>query len=216
VEIQPVSTNPGFVNFEQAFNAWNPGGWTLDVDNLSAEATLTVTLYRAFVQQGAAACVADVLCGGAEIQVDYNYGGNPPFPIGNCGASPCAAGTVADGQAVWSQSILTNQKRNPSLPGNPYLDNAPGTPGATLAPPAYPFQYQGSFLYDMPARDASASWLADAWISSIDYSDETLTVYDGVQWAFSVPEPASIGALGIGLAGAGFLRLGRRRSARLA
>jgi hypothetical protein len=205
-EIFPVTTDPGYVKFKKAFDSWNPGGWSLKVDNLSAEATLTVTLYRAFVQEGQPGCIASVLCGGAEIRVSYNNGGNPPFPISGCAADGCDLGTVPAGAAVWSQSILTNQKRDPSLPGNPYLDNAPGTPDASIGPPAYPFQYNGSLLYDMPARDASASWLADAWISSIDTTTDTLTVYDGIQWGFSVPEPISGALLAAGLAGLAYVR----------
>ena len=85
-EVTPGSTDQGWANFQSAFNSWNASlaannKWTLGTGNLSAEATLNVVLYRAYVQQGSPGCIADPHCGGAEIQVNYNNGGNPPFPI---------------------------------------------------------------------------------------------------------------------------------------
>ncbi len=207
-EILPVATDTGWTNFQSAFNSWNnslaaASQWTLTTGNLSAEAVLDVTLYRAYVNEGMG---CGLFCGGAEIQVSYNNGGSAPNPI--------SGGTINDGDAVWSQSISTNQKRNPSLPGNPYLDNAPGTPDASIGPPAYPFQYNGSVFYDKPSRNATANWLGDAWISSIDSTDRTLTVYDGLQWGFNVspvPEASTWAMVLLGFAGLGFL-VSRRKS----
>lgn len=216
-EVTPGSTDQGWANFQSAFNSWNASlaannKWTLGTGNLSAEATLNVVLYRAYVQQGSPGCIADPHCGGAEIQVNYNNGGNPPFPIAN-------ENNIQPGDAVWAQSIVTNQKRNPSQPGNPYLDNAPGTPGANLGPPAYPFQYDGSggssasMLYDMPNRDDYAVWLADAFLSTADYQTRTLTVYDGLEWGFTVaaPLPATWTLMLTGLAGFGGVVAYRRK-----
>lgn len=206
-EIQPVNGNAGWTNFQNAFNSWNntlakADQWTLAVDNLAAEAILDVTLYRAYVNEGNG---CGIFCGGAEIKVTYSNGGNPPNPISSLPPS--------DGDAIWSQSIVTNQKRNPSLPGNPYLDNAPGTPDADLGPPAYPFQYETSFFYDKPSRNATADWLADAWISSEDNTNHILTVYDGLEWGFTVtpiPEISTWAMMLVGFGGLVFVARHRR------
>jgi len=193
---QPTEIQSGvgtaWANFQAAFNSWDASvgnAWTLATGNLSAEANLDVTLYRAYLCGG--------LCGGAEINITYNNGGNPPNPI--------SGGTINDGDAVWSQSIKTNQKLAGSLPGNPYLDNnSPNN--RSLDPPAYPYQYNGSIFYDKPARDAYAVWLADAWISTADYTNKILTVYDGVEWGFTVvtPLPSTWTMLIVGFVGLGF------------
>jgi hypothetical protein len=206
-DLQP-GVGAGWLNFQAAFNSWNASlnansQWTLVTANLSAEATFAVTTYRAYVGEGS--CVGFSRCGGAEIEVHYNNGGNPPNPIAN-------VNNIQDGEAVWSQSIFTNQKRNPSLPGNPYLDNAPGTPNSDLGPPAYPFQYDGSMFYDMPSRDAYAVWLADLWISTLDNTNRVLTVYDGIEWGFAVetPLPAAWTMMLMGMLGLGFTAFRRR------
>ena len=210
-EILP--SDPAFLTFKQAFDSWNPGGagaWTLAIGSLSAEATLTIDLYRAYVDEG-----CGINCGGAEIDILYFNGGSAPNPIIGCtsiGPDDPQCSSVPDGAAVWSQSILTTAKRDPSLPGNPYLDNAPGTPNASMGPPAYPFQYNGSSFYDMPSRDANASWLADAWISTVDTTARILTVYDGVEWGFTViPEPGSLTLLATGVIGFSVIRRRRQK-----
>jgi len=210
-EIRPEDGNTGWVNFQSAFNSWNNNlgandKWSLTTGTLASEAFLTVTLYRAYVNEGQG---CGLFCGGAEIDVSYNNAGSTPFPI--------SGKPIQDGQAVWSQSISTNQKRNPSLPGNPYLDNAPGTPNADLGAPAYPFQYDGSLFYDKPSRDATANWLGDAWISTLDRSSRTLTVYDGLEWGFNVspvPEFSTWAMMLFGFAGVGFMAY--RRKSKLA
>ena len=174
-------------DFSSAFNSWNTDGtWKLKQSDLSSTAVLTVTTYDAYTNQGPN---CGITCGGAEIAISYTPGtsADPPGII-----DPAHIG---DDDAVWSQSISTNAKRNPSLPGNPYLDNAPGTPDADLGPPAYPYQYTGSSFYDKPGRDATAIWIGDAYISTVNYSTKTVTLYDGVEWGFTVtpvPEPSSL------------------------
>ena len=222
-EIQPVTGNQGWTNFQAAFNSWNAtlavgSKWNLVVGTLAPETVLefNVTLYRAYVQEGGSgpgSCSADPHCGGAEIQVSYTpHGEGAPTPITN-------SNSISAANAIRAQSISTNQKRDPSLPGNPYLDNAPGTPGADLGPPAYPFQYDGtggstaSMLYDKPSRDDYAVWTADAWLSTVDYASKTLTVYDGLEWGFTVaaPLPATWTVMLTGLAGFGFVAYRRKR-----
>lgn len=211
-ELQPVRGNGGWTNFQSAFTSWNNSlakadQWTLTTGTLSAEAVLDVTLYRAYVNEGTN---CGVFCGGAEIRVSYNNGGSAPNPIADSNA-------IKDGEAVWSQSIATNQKRNPSLPGNPYLDNAPGTPDADLGAPAYPFQYNGSIFYDKPSRNATANWLGDAWISSEDTTNRILTVYDGLEWGFNVtpiPELSTWVMVLLGFAGLGFVSRRHRTGVR--
>jgi hypothetical protein len=202
-EIASGGNSTAWTNYTNAFNSWNAdttanrgggGAWTLQTGNLSGEATFDVTTYRAYVGD----CGA--FCGGAEINVVYKDGGNVPL----------------QGTADWSQSIATNQKLAGSLAGNPYLDNPSGLSGNNLfAPPLYPFQYTDSSLYDKPGRDATANWLADAYISTADYTKHVLTVYDGIEWGFNVvpvPEPSTWAMLLIGMAGLGFA--GYRRSRR--
>jgi hypothetical protein len=210
IEIAPVNGDTGWANFQAAFNSWNASlaagsKWTLTTANLSAEAAFTIVTYQPFL--GTGDCAGDPLCGGVEIRVNYNNGGSAPNPI---------TGPFGDTDAVWSQSVLTNQKLGGSLPGNPYLDNT-SPADRSVGPPAYPYQYLGSYLYDRPNRDANANWLADAWISTANFTTDTLTVYDGVQWGFTVTavlEPSTWAMMLIGFAGIGFMAY--RRKAKLA
>jgi hypothetical protein len=142
VDLTP-GVGTGWNNFQNAFNSWNAtlaagNKWTLAIAAFgpSPEAVFNVTIYRAYVNEDG----CGPICGGAEIEIKWSNGGAAPNPIAN-------ANNIQATEAIWSQSISTNQKRVPSLPGNPYLDNAPGTPGAQLGPPAYPFQYDGSDFY---------------------------------------------------------------------
>lgn len=210
--ITPSEDDPAYIDFESAFDSWNTsllasGQWSLTEASLTPEATITVTLYRAFVDE---VLNCGTWCGGAEIRLSY-LPGLPADP------AQIAGKPIKSAEAVWVQSIFTDSKRNPSLPGNPYLDNAPGTPEADLNPPAYPFQYIGSDFYDRPFRDSNTSWRGDAFLATADYSNRELVVYDGVQWGFDViseqpnkglPEPTSLSLFAAGLL---WLEIRRRR-----
>jgi hypothetical protein len=216
-EIQPVNGNTGWANFQAAFNSWNAtvgSAWTLATGALSAEAIFTVDLYRPFVSTSPnpGNCAGNLFCGGAEIDILYNNGGNAPNPIPNPIPSP-----ISNLSAVWSQSVLTNSKLLGSQPGNPYIDNN-NPADRVINPPAYPYQYTLSDFYDKPNRNANAMWLGDAWISTADFSTDTLTVYDGVEWGFSVvtPLPAALPLFATGLGALGLLGRRRKRKAQAA
>ena len=199
--INPLNDTTGAYNnlFVPAFNAWNAslpagGKWRLVAADLSASATINVSTYRAFVEEGNN---CDEFCGGAEIDITYDWGGgaNNPLPIRD-------PARIFPFTALWTQSINTTDKLPGSLPGNPYLDNAPNLPNRQYNPPAYPFQYAGSDFFDKPYREADATWLGQAFLMKANYRTRTLTVYDGVGWGFSVqdvPEPATLALSGGGV-----------------
>jgi hypothetical protein len=192
--------------FQSAFNSWNddPSGgdgvWHLvNGGALGADTKFDVSTYIAHVTPGG--------FGDLKIQIDYTAGAGAPPPIP-------ASGTPSDTSAVWSQSVATNQKLAGSLPGNPYLDNPSTAPNPTLGPPAYSYQYATSYFFDDPGRNSYATWMAVAYISTVNYSTDTVTVYDGVAYGFTVvPEPSSLvmGLLGAILAPAG-IRMSRKRA----
>jgi hypothetical protein len=199
--INPLNDTTGAYKnlFVPAFNSWNASRpanskWRLVAADLSNTASINVTTYRAYVNEGDN---CDEFCGGAEIDISYTWGGgsNDPLPIRDLAH-------ILPFNAMWTQSINTTDKLAGSLPGNPYLDNAPNLPNRQYNPPAYPFQYQGSSFYDKPSREADATWLGQAFLMQANYRTRTLTVFDGVGWGFSiqdVPEPATLACSGIGL-----------------
>ena len=65
----------------------------------------------------------------------------------------------------------------------------------------------------MPNRDDYAVWLADAFLSTADYQTRTLTVYDGLEWGFTVaaPLPGTWTLMLTGLAGFGGVVAYRRK-----
>jgi hypothetical protein len=209
--INPLNDTTGAYGnlFVPAFNAWNaslPAGrkWSLVAADLNAAATIDVTTYRAYVNEGDN---CDEFCGGAEIDINYNWGGgtNNPLPIRD-------TARVFPFSALWTQSIFTSDKQPGALPGNPYLDNNPNTPGRRFNPPAYPFQETGSSFFDKPAREADNTWMGQAFLMKANYRTRTLTVYDGVGWGFyvqDVPEPATLALSGCGVLG--LLLYARRR-----
>jgi hypothetical protein len=209
--INPLDDTTGAYKnlFVPAFDSWNasrPAGrkWSLFAADLSAAASINVTTYRAFVDEGDD---CDEFCGGAEIRITYDWGGgvNNPLPIRD-------TTRIFPFTAMWTQSIRASDKPAGALPGNPYLDNNPNTPGRMYNPPAYPFQYEGSSFYDKPDRDADSIWQGQAFLMKANYRTRTLTVYDGVGWGFyvqAVPEPSTLALCG--LVPLGMIIFARRR-----
>ena len=206
-----MTTSTLLNDFQSAFDSWNnplpkAQQWTMAKKDLSDTATLTVSTYRAFVNEDG----CGIRCGGAEIRIDYTPGGaaDPPGI-----KDPTKIGA---GDAVWSQSVDTSAKLANSLPGNPYLDNPTNIANPDLGPPAYPFQYATSFFYDKPSRNATAIWIGDAYITTANYTTRTLTVYDGVEWGFTVtpvPEPSALLMAGLGALMLAIYKRRRRQSA---
>jgi hypothetical protein len=185
LEILAIDTD-----FSKAFQSWNASvnnTWTLKFGgDLGADTVYTISTYMPNV--------TDAGTGDLKIRIDYTAGTGAPAPI------PPDTPTIPSDSAVWSQSILTSFKKPGTLPGNPYLDNDSPS-GANLSPPAYPFQYAGSHFFDDPHREADASWFGVAYLSQANYTTDTLTVYDAVDYGFvieSIPEPTSLVLAGIG------------------
>jgi hypothetical protein len=120
--------------------------------------------------------------------------------------------------------------------------NGAGAQGATFCGPIYPFQYGTSlsnyglvtpsgtiplgddFFYDAPAGEwPNASFDAIALLSTVNTSNDTLTVYQGVAYGFSlsavstsvepVPEPSTWAMLLSGFAGVGLVGYAARKKA---
>lgn len=181
--IPTVVTGAIHADFQAAFNSWNnslpmASQWTLvNGGALNMAAKFDISIYRA---------TTTGIVGDLEINVFYTPGAGDPPGIGN-------PNNIQPNEAVWSQSVFTNQKLMGSLPGNPYLDNT-SPPMSQLGPPAYPFQYAGSVFYDDPSRPAYAFWYAIAYLSTANFTTRTLTVYEGISWGFTVatvPEPST-------------------------
>lgn len=187
-------------DFTAAFNSWNnePGnakGWTLKNGGKLNKAKFSVSTYLASITGNT---------GRLEIQIDYTPGTGDPAKITD-------ATNIKATDAVWTQSVATTAKLAGSLPGNPYLDSPSGLSGTQLGPPAYPFQYVDSMFYDKPGRSATNSWYAVAYLSQVDFTGKTVTVYDGVRWGFQVQAAPEPGTLALAVAGAGLLGMTLRR-----
>jgi hypothetical protein len=204
----------------QGFTAAN--GWTINY--LPLTGGLSITKYTAWVTQQPTETINAT-----------NYGGNGPFSFyggADIGLHYTPQGT--DPTTIhWLQAIYTNQLLNNTIPNYnfvlggvtyyEYLDNAgtyntnPYYDNGGLAPAPDPAN-NTDFL-DIPARAqnpfGTTVWQAQAFVSTWDPGNKIINIYqNGVWWGFdlnAVPEPASLGLLGLGT-----LTLLQRRRARTA
>jgi hypothetical protein len=182
--------------FRASFDAWNAasggGQWILHDGGPLPGGRFDVLIFKA---------VAQPTLGGLDILIMWNGAGAVPQDY------------------YWSQALFNDYQ--PGIPGGgttgPFqykmdVDNS-ATP--KYAPPLYPIQHRpgdnnaGSLLYyfsDGPRGPwPDASFFAQAFVSKVDYTAHTLTIYEGVSYSFvlsalttpppPVPEPSSIGVL---------------------
>jgi hypothetical protein len=184
--------------FQAAWDAWNnaqPVGseWTLVDGGTLADLGLTVSIFDAASFHGSGHV------GGVEIQVDVDYDGADRDDL------------------VWSQGLYDNYTLGPGggiVP--PFYEMDVSTAPGTWTPPVYPFQYNDEHFYDFPkAPYESGFFEADAFLSKVNYTTRTLTIYDGVEYGFylyavEVPEPAAWTLMLISMAVVTFLAHRRR------
>ncbi len=171
--------------FDSAFSAWNTsvgGGWTL-ANGGDLTGTLDVT--TATAQQ-----FSGVTLGGLTINIDASGVTLPTVPAGD--------------SLVWAQGLFDNYLLDGSVV-TPFYEMDVVTGACNVAgpnpwcPPAYPFQYADNHFYDQPKTlylapgSTQAFFDANAYLSVLDPTAKTLTVYDGVSYGFQnyvSPEPA--------------------------
>lgn len=186
--------------FQAAWDAWSgaqPVGseWTLVDGGTLAGLGLTVSIFDAASFHGAGHV------GGVEIQVDIDYNGADRNDL------------------VWSQGLYDNYTLGPGggiVP--PFYEMDVSTAPGTWTPPAYPYQYNDEHFYDFPkAPYESGFFEADAFLSKVNYTTRTLTIYDGVEYGFylyAVPEPQAWSLMLVSVAVMAFL--GHRQRERAA
>jgi hypothetical protein len=180
--------------FQAAWDEWNFRNavdyqWTLVDGGSLADLGLTVTTFDAASDHNDNHN-PDTGAGGVEILVSIDYSG-------------------ADrNQLIWSQGLYVNYKLNygGAYIVVPYYDMDYKQDPNASQPPAYPYQYPDQHFYDFPAGPFdNAFFEADAFLSKVNYTTRTLTIYDGVEYGFflhvePVPEPAAWMLMSIGLA----------------
>jgi hypothetical protein len=207
--------------FQEAWNAGNNGGLNLsistDARNNGVAGTFNVTTAKAeqFIYSGGNAVIANnnVQAGGAEINISATNV-LPSLPA-------LGAGDVV----VWVQGLEINYAVPAGTIMAPYfaMDTATlsglacGNPSTNYCPPAYPFQYADDHFYDqpydayMPPGTTQAFFNADAYLAIMNRTNNSLTLYDGVQYGwenFVSPEPGTWMLLA---GGCGFLVVLRRK-----
>jgi hypothetical protein len=240
--------NPNFggslATFTTAFNAWNAaqvaaGGpnWTL-VDG-GALSNVTIQAYIGASEGNFVAGLSPVL---------FTIGGETQVQIPNLvwtqalvvNYSPLL-GTLSTPFQTLDTFSLSQDGTNPNFPTScSTWSNGAGSANATFCGPIYPFQYGTSyvnyglvtpsgtiplgadFFYDAPQGGwPNASFDAITLLSTVNASTDTLIVYQGVEFGFSltvdpIPEPATSAMLIAGLAGVGLAGYARRKTARAA
>ena len=187
--------------FQDAFNAWCEwngtacgNGWTLDNGGgLKGNLNVTVATAQQFNP-------GDVVLGGLTITINTSgITTLPTVPVGD--------------SLVWSQGLYDNYLNGNVVPPFYEMDIAGGAcangtystsnnnyNGGTWCGPAYPYQYTSNQFYDQPKATyqppgtTQKFFDANAYLSVMDPTDKTLTVYDGVSYGFQnyVPEPSAL------------------------
>ncbi len=188
-------------DFAKAFAAWNDAlpmdsKWTLSDGGALPGGDFTVLKNNFRIFAGGK------LGGYLAFQVDWSYKGNDKRDF------------------VWTSGLYDNYVVKPPklLEQAVYeIDNR-----GSKTSPAYPFQKEDRYFFDKPnGYWPNASFDAWTFLSKVDTAKRSLTVYEGINWGFSlnatpadVPEPATWLTLiaGFGLTGS----LARRQRARAA
>jgi len=174
------------LDFERAWNTvlpreWDPTGWTLQWATDPLNAVLNITTYQA-----------------------YNYRpGDPQYGSFYAGAEIRVEWTPSPEQQdlKWIQALHTNRSRHPGTDW--CLDIYTFTANQ---PPVYPYSYSDQRFYDKPSRwcesDQHLFWDAYLYLARVDRATKTATIYEGLNWGFTVdclvPEPSSLFVLACG------------------
>jgi hypothetical protein len=216
--------------FTTAFEAWdaaNGDDWTLAnggtlgltinaTIGLSASNTVAGLSPVIFTLSGASASLLSQLVWTQALVVNYS-------PL---------AGSLSTLIETLDTFSLSQNGSNPNFPKScSNWSNGNGGYGKTFCGPIYPFQY-GSTLsrytldgvqlgvdpfYDAPQGDwPNASFEAITLLSTVNMSTRTLTVYQGVEYGFSldptIPEPSTWALLLSGFAALGLFRYAGKRT----
>ncbi len=207
-------------NIDQLFNnAWNSidplssnGGYTLSITN-DARNNLVPGNFN--VTTAAAGQFGGVTLGGLTINVNASNVvaslpalGNGDVVVWVQGLDlnysvPANGGIVGDYQAM-DTTVLSG------------IAGCNGTNNPGWCPPAYPYQYNDDSFYDQPkdfyfAPGATQAYFnADAYLAIMNTINDTVTVYDGVDYGFQnyvSPEPGTFLLLALPLVAIGFAKL---------
>jgi len=153
---------------------WDPALWTLSWSTEPLDATLDITTNAAYNLKPGDPGYSSFYAG-AEMRIQW---------------SP----TTEQQSLQWIQGIHTNRPRYTTT--EYYLDVFTLRP-AQDQPPAYPYSFADHHFYDKPSRwceaDQHIFWTAYLYLARIDRVAKSVTMFEGVQWGFTVdclvPEP---------------------------
>lgn len=201
--------NPGTVgeeNFSYSFSQWNAANgsqWTLSQAGAISGLTYSVNQFDAFANPGSGGVTINV-----NVSTDEGYSGP-------------ALETLFWSQALAINYLVTDPPGTNHSPPVFAMDSFSFNLGGSAIPtgttcsdtgadskpycdPIYPFQYGDRHFFDQPTGLYPVdSFRAIALLSSVDYTNRVLTVYDtGVNYGYDLwvtPEPSTIALIAIGL-----------------